>query len=199
MSYYTRAVSDLIDELSRLPGIGTKTAQRLAFFILKATRERAQTLADAIIEVKDKVRFCDACFNLTESALCRFCSDPGRDQSVICVVEDPFDVIAIEKTGWFKGLYHVLQGSISPIDGRGPGQLKLEELVARVKAKGVEEVIAATNPDIEGETTAMYVAKILKPFDVRVTRLASGLPVGSDLEYADEVTLGRALEGRKEM
>jgi recombination protein RecR len=199
MAFYAPAIARLLEELERLPGIGPKSAQRLAFYILRNEPDAAERLAEAIIEVKRSIRFCGRCFNFAEAELCEICADPERDGSMICVVEEPRDVVAIERTGEFRGLYHVLQGAISPIDGIGPDQLRVRELVDRVGAGGVTEVILATNPNVEGETTALYVARLIKPLDIRVTRIASGLPVGGDLEYADEVTLGRALEGRREL
>ncbi|NCO65107.1 MAG: recombination protein RecR [Candidatus Aquicultor secundus] len=200
MSYYAGPVASLIEELSKLPGVGPKTAQRLAFYILKASPDDAKKLARAIDEVKDKIRFCDECFNVTDAVICELCKDPGRDQAVICVVEEPRDIVALEKTGEFKGLYHVLQGAISPIDGIGPDDIRVKELLKRLgEKKDVREIVVATNPNIEGEATAMYLARLIKPLGIKVTRIASGLPVGGDLEYADEITLGRALEGRREM
>jgi len=196
---YEGPIQDLIDELARLPGIGPKSAQRLAFYIVKAPAEDARRLSDAIVAAKDKVRFCRECFSVAEGDLCRVCRDPSRDPTVICVVEEPKDQAAVEKAGVVKGRYHVLGGAISPLDGIGPDDLRVQELLDRVGRDGVEEVILATNPNLEGNATAMYVAALLKPIGVRVTRLASGLPVGGDLEYADEVTLGQALEGRREM
>lgn len=199
MSLYAPAIARLIEEFQRLPGIGPKSAQRLAFFILRSDEERAQRLAEAIVEVKRTVRFCSQCFNLAEGDLCEICASDKRDRSVLCVVEEPRDVVAIERSGGFSGLYHVLQGAISPMDGIGPEQLKMRELVERVGSGEVTEVIVATNPNVEGETTSLYIARLLRPFGVRVTRIASGLPVGGDLEYADEVTLSRALEGRRDI
>jgi recombination protein RecR len=196
---YEGPIQDLIDELSRLPGIGPKSAQRLAFYIVKAPAEDARRLAEALIGAKDKVRFCRECFSVAEGELCRICRDPGRDPAVICVVEEPKDQASIERAGVVKGRYHVLGGAISPLDGIGPDDLRVQELLDRVQRNGVREVILATNPNLEGNATAMYVAALLKPSGVSVTRLASGLPVGGDLEYADEVTLGQALEGRREM
>jgi recombination protein RecR len=192
-------IQDLIDELSRLPGIGPKSAQRLAFYMVKAPSQDAKRLAEAIIAAKERVRFCRECFSVSEGDLCRICRDPGRDSSVICVVEESKDQAAIEKAGVIKGRYHVLGGAISPLEGIGPDDLRVQELLDRVGRDHVQEVILATNPNLEGNATAMYVAALLKPIGVRVTRLASGLPVGGDLEYADEVTLGQALEGRREM
>jgi recombination protein RecR len=192
-------IQDLIDELSRLPGIGPKSAQRLAFYMVKAPAEDARRLAEAIVAAKDKVRFCRQCYCVSEGDLCRICRDPSRDPSVICVVEESKDQAAVEKAGVIKGRYHVLGGAISPMEGIGPDDLRVQELLDRVGRDHVVEVILATNPNLEGNATAMYVAGLLKPLGVRVTRLASGLPVGGDLEYADEVTLGQALEGRREM
>ncbi len=197
--YYAAPVAILIDELTKLPGIGPKSAQRLAFYLLKISPENAKDLADAIMNVKDKIGFCNVCFNITEGDMCELCCDFDRDDSLICVVEEPRDIIAIEKTSSFKGRYHVLGGAISPIDGIGPDDLKIRELLDRLKDEKVKEIVIATNPNIEGEATAMYLAKLVKPLGVKVTRIASGLPVGGDLEYADEVTLGKALEGRREM
>ncbi|MBE0476096.1 MAG: recombination protein RecR [Coriobacteriia bacterium] len=199
MRLYSPAVARLLEELERLPGVGPKSAQRLAFHILKADEEAARRLSEAIAEVKRTVRFCARCFNLAEDELCEICADPERDRSVVCVVEEPRDVVAVERTGEFRGLYHVLQGAISPIEGIGPEQLRVRELVERLGGGTVEEVVVATNPNVEGETTALYVARLVKPLGVRVTRIASGLPVGGDLEYADELTLGRAIEARREM
>jgi recombination protein RecR len=196
---YEGPIQDLIDELSRLPGIGPKSAQRLAFYMVKAPAEDARRLSEAIIAAKEKVRFCRECFSVAEGDLCRVCRDPGRDPSVICVVEEPKDQAAVEKAGVVKGRYHVLGGAISPLEGIGPDDLRVQELLDRVSRDGVTEVILATNPNLEGNATAMYVAALLKPVGIRVTRLASGLPVGGDLEYADEVTLGQALEGRRDM
>jgi len=196
---YAAPLQVLIDELGRLPGIGPKSAQRIAFYLLKLTPEDANRLARAITEVKARISFCSRCFNVSEHELCTICSDDRRDQGLICVVEEPRDVVAVEKTGEFAGLYHVLMGAISPIDGIGPEQLKVRELLARLGTGPVREVIVATNPTIEGETTAMYLARLIGPLGITVTRLASGLPVGGDLEYADELTLGRAIEGRREL
>ena len=196
---YAGPVQDLIDELGRMPGVGPKSAQRIAFHLLKLSREDALRLATAITEVKDKVAFCERCWNVAEGNVCGICADDRRDPHLLCVVEEPRDIVAVEKTHEFKGRYHVLQGAISPIEGIGPDQLKVKELLARLDPEGVTEVILCTNPNIEGEATAMYLARLLKPLGIRVTRIASGLPVGGDLEYADELTLGRALEGRREV
>jgi recombination protein RecR len=196
---YEGPIQDLIDELSRLPGIGPKSAQRLAFHMLKAPSDEARRLAEAIVRAKERMSFCRECGNVAEGDLCRICRDPGRDTTVICVVEEPKDAAAIEKAGVIKGRYHILGGAISPLDGIGPEDLRVGELLERVQRDSVVEVILATNPNLEGNATAMYVAALLKPSGVRVTKLASGLPVGGDLEYADEITLGQALEGRREM
>ena len=192
------AVQNLVAQLTRLPGVGQRTAQRLAFHLLRATKEEALALASAIEEVKERVRFCRECGNLTEDEICAICLDARRDHGLICVVEQPVDLISIERTAEFRGLYHVLGGALSPIDGVEPSDLRIDELLRRVERNGVEEVVLATNPNMTGEATAAYLADRLRG-RVRVTRLASGLPVGGDLEYADEVTLGRALSGRREM
>ena len=199
IALYEGPVQDLIDELGRLPGIGPKSAQRIAFYLLKVEPEDAKRLARVIVDAKDKVSWCRRCFNIAEGDLCKVCRDERREATVVCVVEEPRDIVAVERTQEFRGVYHVLQGAISPLEGVGPEQLRVRELLARVEAEGVQEVILCTNPNIEGEATAMYLAKLLKPLGLRVTRIASGLPVGGDLEYADEVTLGRALEGRREV
>ncbi|CCH68485.1 MAG TPA: recombination mediator RecR [Phycicoccus elongatus] len=193
---YEGAVQDLIDELGRLPGVGPKGAQRIAFHLLQADPQDVERLSDVLLAVKEKVRYCERCFNVAESQLCRVCADQRRDQSAICVVEEPKDVVAIERTREFRGTYHVLGGAISPIDGIGPGDLRFTELMTRLASGEVTEVIIATDPNLEGEATAAYLSRFLKGMDLKVTRLASGLPVGGDLEYADEVTLGRAFEGR---
>jgi recombination protein RecR len=198
-SVYEGPVQALVDELGRLPGIGPKSAARIAFYILKIAPEDANRLARSIVEAKERVSFCRRCFNIAEGELCAYCRDERRDSSLLCVVEEPRDIVALERTNEFRGRYHVLQGAISPIEGIGPEQLRIREMLARVSDEGVKEVILATNPNIEGEATAMYVAKLLHPLGLKVTRIASGLPVGGDLEYADEVTLGRALEGRREV
>ena len=196
-SYYEGPVQRLIDELGRLPGVGPKSAQRIAYYLLKAAPEDARRLAAAIVEVKERIGWCKQCFNIAEGELCSYCLDDRRDATVLCVVEEPRDIVAVERTQEFHGRYHVLQGTISPIEGIGPDQLRVKELLRRVDEDGVVEVILATNPNTDGEVTAMYLAKALSERDVRVTRIASGLPVGGDLEYADEVTLGRALAGRR--
>ena len=196
---YEGIVQDLIDELGRLPGVGPKGAQRIAFHVLAADPADVKRLAHALIEVKEKVRFCTICGNVTEEEQCRICRDPRRDPSILCVVEEPKDVVAIEKTREFRGRYHVLGGAISPIDGVGPDDLRIRELVARLADGSIAEVILATDPNLEGEATATYLARMLVPLGVAVSRLASGLPVGGDLEYADEVTLGRAFEGRRRL
>ena len=195
---FSPLVDNLIAQLSRLPGIGNRTAQRLAFHILRVSREEAEALADAIREVKERIGFCRECGNLTEEELCVVCKDARRDRTVICVVEQPADVLSMERTHEFRGLYHVLGGALSPLDGVEPRHLRIDELVRRVERNGVEEVVLATNPNMTGEATAAFIADRLRE-RTRVTRLASGLPVGGDLEYADEVTLGRALAGRREM
>ena len=196
-SNYTAPVQLLIDELGRLPGIGPKSAQRIAFHLLKIPADDVTRLADAITDAKERVRFCDRCFNVADDTLCPICKDDGRDSTVVCVVEESRDIVALEKTGEFRGRYHVLLGAMSPLEGIGPEQLKIRELVARIEPEGIDEVILCTNPNTEGEVTAMYLARLLKPIGLSVTRIASGLPVGGDLEYADELTLGRALEGRR--
>ena len=199
MAVYTPPVQTLIDELGRLPGIGPKSAQRIAFHLLKIPAEDVARLAIAITDAKARVRFCDRCWNFAEAELCPICQDDRRDSSTLCVVEESRDIISIEKTGEFKGRYHVLLGAMSPLEGIGPEQLKMKELFARIEPEGVQELILCTNPNTEGEVTAMYIARMMKPFGVKVTRIASGLPVGGDLEYADELTLGRAIEGRREL
>jgi recombination protein RecR len=197
---YAGPLRALVEELGRLPGIGPKSAQRIAFYLLKVAPEDALRLADAIVTMKEKVTTCTVCFNVAEGELCEFCSDPRRDTSAICVVEDPRDIVAVERTREFRGLYHVLQGALNPIEGVGPDQLRIRELMQRIEGGEVTEVILCTNPNLEGEATAMYLARMVKLLGgVKITRLASGLPVGGDLEYADELTLGRALEGRREL
>ena len=199
MAYYPDAAERLIEALQRLPGIGPKTAQRLTFFMLKRPEAEVIELSEALAQLKARIRYCTVCFNVTEEEPCRICGDPARDQRVLCVVEEPNDLLALERTGEFKGRYHVLLGALSPLDGIGPEDLRVRELLARLEAQGVEELILATNPSVEGEATAIYLAKLLKPLAVRITRIARGLPVGGDLEYADQVTLTKALEGRRDM
>jgi recombination protein RecR len=196
---YAGPVQELIDELGRLPGVGPKSAQRIAYHLLKLPVDDALRLARAISEAKARITFCTRCFNIAEGDECELCADSDRDATVVCVVEEPRDIVAVEKTHEYRGRYHVLQGAISPIEGIGPEQLRVKELLTRIDAEEITEVIVCTNPNIEGEATAMYLARLLKPLGVKVTRIASGLPVGGDLEYADELTLGRALEGRREM
>jgi recombination protein RecR len=204
---YAAAVQDLIDELGRLPGVGPKSAQRIAFHLLKLPADDVQRLARVISVVKERVSWCRHCFNIAEAAAngadgvieCDICRDPRRDPTLVCVVEEPRDLVAVEKTREYRGRYHVLQGAISPIDGIGPDKLRVRELLARLGNEEIKEIILCTNPNIEGDATALYLASLLKPLPVKVTRIASGLPVGGDLEYADEVTLGRALEGRREL
>ncbi len=196
---YAAPVQELIDELGRLPGVGPKSAQRIAFHLLKLEKLDALRLARAITEAKERVSFCQRCFNIAEGDACELCNDERRDSSLLCVVEEPRDIVAVEKTQEFNGRYHVLQGAISPIDGVAPENLRIRELLARIAAEDVEEIILCTNPNLEGEATAMYLSRLFKDLDVKVTRIASGLPVGGDLEYADELTLGRALEGRREV
>ena len=198
-SAYSPPVQVLIDELGRLPGIGPKSAQRIAFHLLKIPADDVTRLADAITDAKAKVRFCGRCFNVTDVELCAFCTDERRDGRIVCVVEESRDIVAVERTGEFNGRYHVLLGAMSPLEGIGPEDLKMRELLARLEPEGIEEVILCMNPNTEGEVTAMYLARLLGPLGLRVTRPASGLPVGGDLEYADELTLGRALEGRREL
>lgn len=193
------AVQNLIDQLGRLPGVGPKSAQRIAYHLLKVPEDDALALSGAITRAKERVRFCEVCHNLSEAERCTICADPRRDATVVCVVEEPRDIVAVEKTGGFSGRYHVLGGSINPMEGIGPDELKVRELLGRIDTDGVVEVILCTNPNLEGDTTAMYLARLLTPLEVRVTRIASGLPVGGDLEYADELTLGRAIEGRRDV
>jgi len=199
MNYYSPPIAVLIEEFSRLPGIGRKTAQRLAFYVISQPYESVERFSKAIIDAKRNVRYCNICTNLTDGEVCGICKDQSRNSGLICVVEDPRDVVAMEKTREFKGYYHVLHGAISPLDGIGPEDIKIKELLTRIGTQEIEEVILATNPNIEGEATAMYVAKLLKPMGIKVTRIAHGIPVGGDLEYADEVTLTKALEGRREL
>ena len=195
---YDGPVQDLIEELGRLPGVGPKSAQRIAFYLLKLPKGDAQQLATAIVEVKERIGFCGTCWNISESDLCGLCADPQRQTGSLCVVEEPKDVIALERAG-FRGRYHVLQGALNPMEGIGPEQLRIRELMSRISDEEVQELILCTNPNIAGEATAMYLSRQLQPLGIKVTRIASGLPVGGDLEYADELTLGRALEGRREL
>jgi recombination protein RecR len=197
--YLPRPVARLVEELIRLPGVGPKSASRLAYYLLRAPEEEARALAEAILEMKQRMSFCSRCYNITEADPCPICSDENRDRTRICVVEEPLDVIALERTGRYRGLYHVLHGAISPVEGIGPDDLRIRELLNRVRLQPVEEIILATNPSLEGDATTMYLAQQLIPLGVRVTRLAHGLPMGGDLEYADEITLSRALEGRREL
>ena len=199
MAYFPDPVARLIEALQRLPGVGPKTAQRLTFFLLKRPADEVNELSVALTELKTRIVHCTRCWNVTEEDPCRICRDPARDARSLCVVEEPNDLLALERTGEFKGRYHVLLGALSPLDGIGPEDIKVRELLARLEAVSVDEVILATNPSVEGEATAIYLAKLLRPLGVRITRIARGLPVGGDLEYADEVTLSKALEGRKEM
>ncbi len=192
-------IQDLVDELGRLPGVGPKSAQRIAFHLLRVPKEDALRLAKSIVEVKERTRLCTRCFNVGEGELCLICSDSRRDSSVLCVVEDPRDIVAVERTREFRGTYHVLGGALNPIEGVGPDQLRVRDLLRRIEEESVTEVILCTNPNIEGDATSIYLARLLGPLNIRVTRIASGLPVGCDLEYADALTLGRALEGRREI
>lgn len=192
-------IDKLVHELAKLPGIGEKTATRLAYFILKAPVEYAKSFADSLVEVKEKIRFCSICANLTEKDPCFICHDPRRDRSIICVVEEPNDLAAIEKTSSFRGLYHVLHGVISPLDGVGPNDLRIKELLERLKDGEVKETIIATNPSVEGEATALYLSKIVRPLGIKTSRIASGVPIGGDLEYIDHVTISRAIEARHEL
>jgi recombination protein RecR len=199
VAYYPEPVARLIEAFQRLPGIGPKTAQRLTFYMLKRPPDEVRELGDALLAVKQKITYCRICFNVTDEDPCRICSDPRRDAHVICVVEEPNDLLAMERTGEFRGTYHVLLGALSPLDGIGPDDLKIRELLARLEGRETTEIILATNPNVEGEATALYLAKLLRPLAVRITRIARGLPVGGDLEYADQVTLSKALEGRREI
>jgi len=196
---YARPLLRLLEALEKLPGVGPRSAERMAFYLLRTSREEARQLAQAIAEVKDRLRFCEVCFNLSETSQCTICQDPARDPSVLCVVEEPKDVLAIEKTGAHRGLYHVLLGALAPLDGIGPELLKIDELMHRITDGIVQEVIVATDADKDGETTAAYLSKLIRPTGLRLTRIASGIPVGSHLEYADQATLTRALEGRREL
>jgi recombination protein RecR len=199
MPDFARPIARLIDELKHLPGVGPKTAQRLTFHLLRADREEALALAEAIRDAKEKIRECSICSNLTDTDPCEFCTSPGRNRKIICVVEEPANIVAVEKTRQFNGLYHVLGGALAPLQGVGPEQLRIKSLLERLKGGTVEEIIIATNPTAEGEATAMYLSKLIKPLGLRVTRIATGIPVGSELEYADEVTMLKALEGRRDL
>ena len=199
MAFYPEPVARLIDALQRLPGVGPKTAQRMTFFLLKRPVEEGRELSESLVAVKERIVYCRTCFNVTDQDPCRICADPARDPRVLCVVEEPNDLLAMERTGEFRGRYHVLLGALSPLDGVGPDDLKVRELLLRLEQGETTEVILATNPNVEGEATALYLAKLLRPLGIRVTRIARGLPVGGDLEYADQVTLSKALEGRREI
>jgi recombination protein RecR len=199
VAYYPEPVARLIEALQRLPGIGPKTAQRLTFFLLKRPPEEVRELSAAIVAVKERIVLCGTCFNITDENPCRICADPARDPGLLCVVEEPNDLLAMERTGEYRGQYHVLMGALSPLDGIGPDDLKIRELLARLEGRPATEVILATNPNVEGEATALYLSKLLRPLAARITRIARGLPVGGDLEYADQVTLSKALEGRREV
>ncbi len=199
MVYYPEPIARLLDALQKLPGVGPKTAQRLTFFLLKQPAAEVSALSEAIARVKSQIVHCGTCFNVTDQDPCQICRDPARDARTLCVVEEPNDLLAVERTGEYRGRYHVLMGALSPLDGIGPEDLRVRELLARLEKDPVEEVILATNPNVEGEATAIYLAKLIKPLGPRVTRIARGLPVGGDLEYADEVTLSKALEGRREV
>ena len=199
MAFYPEPVARLIEALQRLPGIGPKTAQRLTFFLLKRPIGEVRELSESLMAVKEQIVACRTCFNVTDQDPCRLCADPNRDDRVLCIVEEPNDLLAMERTGEFRGRYHVLLGALSPLDGIGPDDLKIRELLTRLESGGTAEVILATNPNVEGEATALYLAKLLRPLGVRITRIARGLPVGGDLEYADQVTLSKALEGRREI
>jgi recombination protein RecR len=199
VSHYTESIGRLIDELTKLPGIGEKTAQRLTFFLLKAPEEDIKQLAKALLDVKARVRYCSVCGNITEQDPCAICTNVKRNRHIICVVEEPNDLLAIERTREYTGLYHVLMGTLSPLDGIGPEDIRIQELLTRLQHDPCDEVIIATNPNVEGEATAMYLAKLLKPLGIKITRIAHGIPVGGDLEYADEITMTRALEGRREI
>lgn len=199
MRHYARPIARLVDELNKLPGIGPKTAQRLAYHLVTGSKQGARTLAEAIVDARETTIYCSVCCTITDTDPCKLCSDPTRDASLLCIVEEPKDVFVLERTREFKGRYHVLHGAISPMDGVGPQDLKVKELLARLQGGHVEEVILATDPNVEGEATAMYIARLLKPLGLRVTRMAHGMPVGGDLEYVDEVTLSKALQGRREL
>ena len=199
MDYYVTPLQNLIEEFEKLPGIGSKTARRLAYYVVNLPKEKTDKFARAILDAKSKIRYCSKCQNFSEEELCPICANPARDHGVICVVENPKDVMQMERTNEFKGMYHVLHGAISPMEGVGPDDIKIKELMARIAGGKVKEIIMATNPNLEGETTAMYISKLAKPFGVKVTRIAHGIPVGGEIEFADEVTLSKALEGRVEL
>jgi recombination protein RecR len=199
MNYYSAPIENLIEAFAKLPGVGKKTAQRLAFHVLDMNEPEVEKLSEAIITAKRSIRYCKYCTNITDQEVCSICSDPHRDSSIICVTEDPRDVVAMEKTKEYKGLYHVLHGAISPLEGIGPEEIKIKELLSRLQRGDIKEIILATNPNIEGEATAMYLSKLIKPMGIKVSRIAHGIPVGGDLEYIDEVTLSRAMEGRREL
>ena len=199
MNYYSTPIARLINEFAKLPGIGRKTAQRLAFYIIEMPKEEAKLLSRAIVEAKESIKYCSICTNLTDQEICNICSDKRRDPEIICVVEDPRDVVAMEKTKEFRGYYHVLHGVISPLEGIGPEEIRIKELLSRLAKDEVKEIILATNPNVEGEATAMYLSKLVKPMGIKVSRIAYGIPVGGDLEYADEITLSKSLEGRREL
>lgn len=198
-SLYAGPVQDVIDELGRLPGIGPKSAQRIAFYLLRVSKQEANRLARSIVELKERIAFCRTCFNIAEGDRCALCADDRRDATTLCVVEEPPDIVAIERTGEFRGRYHVLHGALSPLDGVGPADLKIRELLLRLEQAPAEEVVVATNPDVEGEATALYLQKLLKPLGLKVTRIAQGVPMGGDLEFADQATLARAMAGRREL
>ncbi len=199
MSYYSPSIEKLIESFEKLPSIGSKTAARLAFYILDASEEETNEFISAIVNAKKNLKYCSKCYNISDTDPCMICSNPKRDQSIICVVEDVRDIIAMERTHEFKGVYHVLHGSISPMNGLGPDDIRIKELLSRIMDGGIKEIILATNPRVEGEATAMYISKLVKPLGIKVTRIAHGIPVGGDLEYTDEVTLSKALEGRREL
>ncbi len=199
MNYYSTPIARLINEFAKLPGIGRKTAQRLAFYIIEMPKEEAKLLSRAIVEAKESIKYCSICTNLTDQEICNICGDKRRDPEIICVVEDPRDVVAMEKTKEFRGYYHVLHGVISPLEGIGPEEIRIKELLSRLAKDEVKEIILATNPNVEGEATAMYLSKLVKPMGIKVSRIAYGIPVGGDLEYADEITLSKSLEGRREL
>lgn len=199
MELFSGALARMINELSRMPGVGPKTAQRLAFYLLRQEREHVERLANSLLEAKDRICYCERCFSLSEEAQCHVCQDSRRDQKTICVVEEPNDVFSLERTRMYKGLYHVLMGTLSPLEGIGPEDLKITELLNRLGSDNIQELIVATNPDVEGEATAIYLSRLIKPLGIKVTRLASGLPAGGNLEYADDITISQALGGRREI